>query len=68
MNLENNLIMNIPKIKKLEKNIFICNRKVKYIIMDILYFYSPDKIIINKFGKIIIFIKKNKIIIFGKYI
>ena len=40
MDIENNILYNLPKIKQLEKNIFVSNRKIKNIINDILYFYG----------------------------
>ena len=64
MNLENNILFNFPKIKKLENNIFISNKKIKNIIDDIIYFYEPNQIIIEK-NKISFFINNEEIIIFS---
>lgn len=66
MNLEKNILFNLPKIKKLENNIYISNRKIKNIIDDIIYFYEPNQIIIEK-NKIIFFINNIEIIIFSNY-
>ena len=67
MDIENNILYNLPKIKQLEKNIFVSNRKIKNIINDILYFYSPSKIIIE-YNKITFFINFDEIIIYSTFI
>jgi len=67
MDIENNILYNLPKIKQLEKNIFVSNRKIKNIINDILYFYSPSKIIIE-YNKITFFINFEEIIIYSTFV
>ena len=67
MDIENNILYNLPKIKQLEKNIFVSNRKIKNIINDILYFYSPSKIIIE-YNKITFFINFDEIIIYSTFV
>jgi len=67
MDIENNILFNLPKIKQLEKNIFVSNRKIKNIINDIFYFYSPSKIIIE-YNKITFFINNDEIIIYSTFI
>jgi hypothetical protein len=67
MNLENNILFNFPKIYKIGKLKFVSLRKIKNIINDIIYFYSPEKIIIKN-NKIIFYKNEEKVKIISIFI
>lgn len=64
MNIEENILFNFSRIQKIGKYKFIIYRKLKYVLLDIIYFYEP-KFLLVKNNNLIIF-KINNISIFIK--